>query len=192
MLVLLNNDIALFYKMRKGDNQSFRKIYDKYWEQLYRIAISKIKSKEDAEDLIHDLFLDLWNNREKIEIKTNFAAYLFTALKYKIFRYIDHKTVIKKHVELSTPDREFIFNQNIEEEIWSRELYGKYEEKMNSLPEKCRAVYKMSRIHMYKVQEIAEEMNISPNTAQNHINKALRILKLELNKILLILFVLFN
>ena len=178
------DDSLLIIELRRGSEKAFVALYDKYWERLYYVCYKRIGSQEETEDIIHELFLDLWNRRENLAIKTNFAAYLFTSLKYKIFHFIDSKNVKKKYFEPldgentasgDSPERDLDFN----------ELYDFIEEQIENLPGKCRLIFRMSRNENLTAGEISERLNISPNTVQNQITKAKKILKSRLKEFFL-------
>ena len=77
--------------LRNGNEKAFIALYNLYWEKLYYTCYQRINLKEETEDILHELFIDLWNRRDKLDIQTTFAVYIFTALKYKIFRFIDSR-----------------------------------------------------------------------------------------------------
>ena len=169
--------------LKNGNPEVFSEIYKKYWEKLYYMAYKRLGSHDEAEDIIHDLFVDLWKNREKLNIQKSFDAYIFTALKFKIFRHIDSKAVRKKYLQNAFA-KELPIDYSIEDSLLFDELYEKIEENIEKLPKKCRVVFKLSRYKNYSVNEISKKLNISPNTAQNHINKALKKLRYGLANII--------
>jgi len=73
--------------LRLGDEVAFENIYNVFWESLYAIAYNRLKSKEAVEEILQDLFTDLWDKRKSLEIRTSLVAYLQAALKYKILNY---------------------------------------------------------------------------------------------------------
>lgn len=172
------NEKSLIEKLRLDDINAFKKIYETFWDRLFYSAYIRLNSLEETEDILHDLFLDLWNNRSKINIKKSLSAYLFTSLKYKIFRLYDYKSVREKHKDKISSEESYSLENNIELD----ELYDLIEQSVEILPEKCKVVFKLSRFQGLTTKEISEELNISPNTAQNHINKALKILRGKLDK----------
>jgi RNA polymerase sigma-70 factor (family 1) len=178
------DDSRLIDELRNGSSEAFVELYDKYWEKLYYVCYKRIGSQEETEDIIHELFLDLWKRREDLEIKTSFAAYLFTSLKYKIFRLIDSKTVRNKYMERIDGD-EPASADSLERELDFNELYDFIEERIENLPERCRLIFRMSRSENLTADEIAASLDISPNTVQNQITKAKKILKNELKKLFL-------
>ena len=167
--------------IKKGDEKAFALLYDKYWEQLYYIAYKHLQSAQDCEDLVHEVFIDLWKNRKKIEIRSSVSNYIFTALKYKIFRLYDAQRVRQNYAKLIA-SKEPETSNTTEKELSFKELYDLIEQNIQKLPEKCRLVFKLRKIEEYSVEEVAEKLNISPNTVHNQVTKASKILKQNLKE----------
>ncbi len=180
----MKDDSISVEALKKGDPKALSDLYNKYWKKLYYAAYKRLGSQCETEDIIQDLFVDLWKNRERLDIKKSFAAYIFTALKFKIFRFIDAKAVRRKYM-VNLNSEEITRDFNVEESVLFNELFELIHENVEKLPKKCRIVFKLSRYKNYTVNEISKKLNISPNTAQNHISKALKQLRLELKNIML-------
>ncbi len=180
---ILNNDEFLFSALKKGNKNAFTLLYERYWEKLYYVAHQHTQSAQESEDLIHEIFIDLWNNRKKIRIKKTVSSYIFTALKYKIFRLYDYKSVRNKYAErVKQKDNNSL---NITEmELSFNELYHLIENEIDKLPERCKVIFKMRRMEEFSVEEVAEKLKISPNTINNQMTKASKILKQNLKEYL--------
>src|SRR5699024_2927378 len=97
-----NGDSVLLQRLRKGNENSFRKIYLKYHKQLFRVALKYLRSKSLAEDAVHDVFVNLWDNREKLKSSGSLKGFLFTATKNHVLNVIDKdRRRLKKHVKHS-------------------------------------------------------------------------------------------
>lgn len=178
----MSDDQLLLAELRNGSQDAFVKIYEKYWEKLYYVCFQRTLSREETEDIIHELFLDIWNKKESIEIRTTFAAYIYTALKYKIFRLIDSKIVRRKYME-HFGDEEPASSITTEQLLDFNELYDLIEQSVENLPDKCKMIFKMSRDENLSAEEISRELNISSNTVQNQITKAKKIIRKRLKKL---------
>ncbi len=176
-------DKEIIEQIKFGNESAFLKLYEAYWDKLYFVCYSRIKLKEETEDILQDLFIELWNRRDKIEIKTSVSAYLFTALKYKIFRWIEHKNVKKKYLVLSEDEELFGSEQNTDKKLLFDELYYLIEQNIEKLPKKCKLIFKLSREENLTATEISTKLKISPNTVNNQITKAKKIIKFELSKV---------
>jgi RNA polymerase sigma-19 factor, ECF subfamily len=182
----LEKEKYLINDLKRGSKKAFIELYEMYWEKLYYVCYKRTGSQIETEDIIQDLFLDLWKNREKMEIHTSLAAYIFTALKYKIFRMIESKKVRGKYVQ-RIDGYEPAAEETIESNIAFKELYYLFEQNVEKLPKKCRLVFKMSRNEELTAEEISRKLNISKSTVHNQITKANKIIKNEIKK----LFILF-
>lgn len=172
-------DRTLFEAMKKGSESAFTTLYEKYWERAYFVAYQHTRSEHESEDLVHDVFMDLWKNRQTIAIKKEISTYIFTALKYKIFRMYDAKAVRTKYSDMVKNEKTDNLNTT-ERTLSFNELYGLIEQEIEQLPEKCRIIFKMRRLENLSIDEIAQKLDISTNTVNNQITKASKNLKLSL------------
>ncbi len=172
----MKDEKELLDELRKGNEKAFVSLYDMYWEKLYYSCYQRIRLKEESEDIIHELFLELWNRRSVLEIRTTFSVYIFTALKYKIYRFIDSRNSRGKYVE-RMGEEEPASLEKAENILEFNELYKLIEYKIEELPEKCRLIFKMSRNEEMNAKEISKQLNLSESTVQNQITKAKKILK---------------
>ena len=175
--MILLEDKDLMERLRGGDDLALKLIYKKYWNQLFSSAYKMLQDQQACEDIIQELFINLWNKREQIEIKVSLKAYLYASARYEVYRQIRNGSV-----------REDIF-ENIHERLHTPSEYGNIEHRellsqinsiVNNLSEKCKVVYKLSRDEQLSHKEIASKLNISPKTVENHLNKALRQLRISL------------
>jgi RNA polymerase sigma-70 factor (ECF subfamily) len=161
------------------DLTDFDQVYRKYWSELFDVAYKRIQSIEKAEEIIQDLFVELWEKKEQIEIRESLEAYLFGALKFRILNYMRHEKMRESHLQVIREDVVKTTN-NLEEEVYINDLESAYRNQVNNLPEKCRAAFELSRQEQLSFKEIAVRLNVSVNTVEKHIGKALRVLRLHL------------
>ncbi len=165
----------LISALKKGKRQAFVKIYDLHWESLFAVGIQRIGRQEIVEDMIQEIFCDLWTRRHTLEIKTSLNAYLHTALKYKVFDFYRKSTV-----KLETIDQSHNFissDLNAEKVLSFKELKDRIEEGIETLPERCKLVFKMSRNEGKTAKEISEELNVSRRTVETQIHHSIKHLK---------------
>jgi RNA polymerase sigma-70 factor (family 1) len=172
------DDVDLMHRLQAGDDIALKLIYKKYWNQLFKSAFKILQDQQACEDIIQDVFINLWNKRDRIEIKVSLKSYLYASARYEVYRQIRHGSVREDifdqlHERLQTPAE----YGNLE----YRELLSKINSIVDNLSEKCRVVYKLSREEELSHKEIASELNISTKTVENHLNKALRQLRTSLN-----------
>ena len=166
-------DVELINRLRENDTQAFEKIYKKYWKNLYFTAFSILKDKQSAEDIIQDLFIQLWNKRATISVSVSLNAYLTASIKHEVFRVIRKRIAELDANDLVQPDKSY----NAQELIEYKEFLAHTQQLISQLSVKCQAVFVLSREDQYSHKEIAQQLNISSKTVENHIGKALGILK---------------
>jgi len=185
----ITNDKQLIELLKLGDQRVMTKLYNLYWKPLFISSYNLLKDKEVCEDIIQEVFMDLWNNRERLEIKISLKSYLYACTRYQVFSHFrKNKAGIK--VELFDGLTQRFHNATPETEIMHKELITQINSIVETLPEKCRKVYKLSREEHLSHKEISSNLNISTKTVENHITKALKVLKTSLGVMLSLGFIL--
>lgn len=170
-------DYDLLTLLRENDVKAFKEIYDKYWHKLFVIAVQKLPSKEDAGDLVQDLFLQIWKKRNDLNISGSLDAYLFISLKNRIFSFYK-KTQTEKRTHLTIVDKtSSVSNADPETLLVAKELQGVVEIEILSMPEKMRNVFELSRNKNLCSQTIANHLSLSDQTVRNQISSALKRIK---------------
>ena len=167
--------------VKQGDELAYAEIFHRYWDTLYAIAYNRLSSKQEAEDIVQEVFASLWKRRFELDIKS-LQSYLATATKYAVFQ--SWRKALKQYslndrVQASNVDGAGIVEAGFMQQILSKEI--------DRLPEKCKLVFKYSRERGLSNKEIAEEMNISVKMVEAHLTKALKQLKARTGSILLFL-----
>jgi len=173
------SDSQLIFLLQKANEDAFTEIYNRYWETLFAIAFHYSGSKELSEEVTQDIFMDLWNRRSAIVIK-DLPAYLATSAKFAIFKQL---LKIKRRKQLLEQGPAPVISLSEEETINARFLKEYLNGLVESLPEKCRIVYKYSRDEGMNIPEIAQAMNISDKTVESHLTKALKTLRSGLHHV---------
>lgn len=142
---------------------------------------------DESKNLVHEVFISVWEKFEELPEDTNFRGYLYTSTRNRCLNYIRDQ---KKHVDFnSVSDQEAVAEDMSME---ARELEKEIDLAINTLPEKCRLVFEMSRYEELKYAEIAQKMNISVKTVEAHMSKALSLLRKALANFLSLLLFIFN
>lgn len=182
-------DQKLTTLLKEGDPIAFTEIYNRHKRELLLYAVKLVKDEELAGDLVQDVLISLWDRRETVNLKGAIVAYLFTALRYKFFDWIDKQKVRSDYVasfQSFIDEGEWITDNQIAE----KELMAFIEEQIAKLPEKMRKVFLMSHKENLSYKEIAERLNITEKTAHNQANNALKLLKIKLGMFAVLLFLL--
>lgn len=184
------NDLDLVKRLQLNEEEALTIIYKEYWEIMYMAAYNLVKDRSVCEDIVQEVFISLWQRREKLQIKTSLKSYLYTSTVYKVY---DHFSKNKKMLkdELFDNFENKIEASNPETKLMHEELIRHLDAIVDSLPDKCREVYKLSRENMLSNKEIAEQLNISQRTVEGHISKALKILKESLGVAVSIEFIVY-
>jgi len=172
------SDELLLSMSANGDLSAFSTLYDRYWKALLAKAYARLKSKEDAEEVVQELFISIWHRRQKIELVYSFKTYLFAALRYQILSFIAKQQYRKDEISIDGADNSALWLQDDEfHSIEMKELQSKINLIVDQLPEKCRIIFKMSRNEGMSAKNIASALNISHRTVETQISKAIRVLK---------------
>jgi len=153
----------------------FEQIFKDNWELMYQSAYTKIGDQPVVEDIIQEIFIDIWQRRDSLEIKSGFKAYLLTAVKYQVMKYFDELAKNRTSSVSLLPELYY------EEDVFGfEELYKEIEIAVEMLPERAQLVFRMSRLEGYSADEIADKLKISPQTVHNQLSKSLKIMRGEL------------
>lgn len=175
MSELLPNDETLIERLRDGDDDAFAVLYHRYVSDLFRYANNVLKDPQAAEDIVQELFTNLWKSRNTIEIRVSVKAYLYTANRYLILRAIrdrQKQTALFENLELriwGPPDPENL--------LYQKELKSRARLLAEGLPDKCREIYILSREQLLSNKEIAQRLGIAEKTVENQLTIALRKLR---------------
>jgi RNA polymerase sigma-70 factor, ECF subfamily len=174
----------------KADNMfAFDALYRKYNKKLYKFGYSILKSKEDSENLIQDVFLNLWENRHKVEKNASIQSYVFTIAYNSAISILRKKTKDFQFVEYLKSLQE-ITEEPVNVELEYNELTAKLDKIINELPQRQKEVYLLHKVEGLKYNVIAEQLHISVNTIENHMSRALKTIREKLGdySLLAILF----
>lgn len=152
-----------------------------YYENLCRYAFTILKNAEEAEDVVQSMFVKIWEKREELEVKHTIRSYLFKAVYHQCINLLEHRTVQLKHQVHITHE---MHSEAQLPETFQHELEESVVAAINGLPEQCRKIFMMSRYDELRYAEIASHLNISVNTVENQISKALRILRTKLKDVI--------
>ncbi len=178
---------------------SFEEIYVSYFSRMKCFAQEYVLSEEDAENIVQDIFTELWENKKYLTYSINLVSFLFTSIKNRCIDHLRHE-IVKKEA-MSKIQEEFQITLRVK--LASLELFEEFllkeqdieqiiTDAINSLPEKCREIFIKSKIERKKQKEIASELNISIKTVEAQMNIAHKKLKLKLKHYLpLLLFLLY-
>jgi RNA polymerase sigma-70 factor (family 1) len=173
-------DNELLHCIASGDQRAFATLFDRHWKKLYHAALNVVEDRDAAEDIVQDCFISLWEKSSHKHIE-NVGGYLFKSVKYACFMYLRSGTISRKYLDHIN---KLAFDNSTEEDFYAQELQEVLDSSIATLPEKCREIFYLSRFEFLPNKQIAEQLHISPKTVENQITKALRILRLSVNKLI--------
>jgi len=158
----------------------FEQLFNEYYSELCRFAISFVKDNDSAEDIVQQVFINLWNKRNEIDNDKPIKAYLLSSIKNRCINYLrDNKKYRSYYLDVEA-ELEIPVN---EKDLISEEYFNeKVQTAIDKLPEKCREIFMLCRFEEMKYKEIAKKLNISQKTVEAQMSKALKIMREELKE----------
>lgn len=175
----------------KRDEAAFEQVFKTHYKNLYAYAFTILKNEDEAEETVQQVFFKLWDRSDQLSISGPIAAYLYRAVHNESLNFLKHQKVKEGH-RLHVA---YTMKNNSEQpqgRMISKELESKFRDALNELPEQCRTVFQLSRFEDMKYKEIADKLDISVKTVENHMGKALKLLRIKLVDYLPFLFILLN
>ncbi|GAB3986208.1 RNA polymerase sigma-70 factor [Spirosoma daeguense] len=167
-------DSALLIYLKKSDEAAFQEIYSRHWKKLYTIARNKLPLTDSPEDMVQDLFVKLWEQRETLLVE-NLGAYLQTSIKYAVINLFKARLTRERYVEHA---QSFASAEHYtEEQIALNDLMASVEQQLNDLPEKTRQIFRLNRLEYKTAKEISAQLNIPERTVEYHISLAIKMLR---------------
>jgi RNA polymerase sigma-70 factor, ECF subfamily len=164
------------------NQKKFEQLFKELFAPLCGFSMKYIYDLDDAKNIVHEVFMSVWEKFENLSEGTSHKSYLYTAVKNKSLNFIRDK---KKHVILEDVDDQEPMEENLSLE--TAELEKEIEIALQSLPEKCREVFELNRQEGLKYAEIAQKLNISIKTVEAQMSKALAIMREHLKDFMILL-----
>jgi len=171
-------DELLTFHLKKGEQAAFTEIYNRYWRQMLAIAWNHSKDSAVAKDIVHDVFISLWEKCNEADIR-NLPAFLAGSIKLSIYHYYQKE---QRRGELAQQHLDFETMAYTEDKLDARFLQQYIDSIVEELPEKCRLVFRYSRENGMKNSEIATEMQITEKGVEANLTRALKIIRGGLKK----------
>lgn len=180
----------LFQKVSQGsDYKAFEMIFHHFYSPLCNFATKIVGKPEVAEEIVADAFFKIWKNRQSINLTHTFSSYLYTSVKNHCLDYLKKQKPIFKEISTTHP---FPQEENPEKLLIQQEIIEKVEKAIETLPDQCKTIFRLSRDKGLKYQEIADLLQISIKTVETQMGRALKSLRLTLKDeiITLIIYIL--
>jgi len=170
-------DIELLDQLRSGDRLAYAEIYHRYKFILHQHAWNKVRNKEEAQDILQEVFTNLWLKRETIHVSSNLSGYLYSAVRNRVLDYFAHSEVKLKYINNVKPDLSEVATDH---RVRENQLRAIIEKEIAELPPRMREVFEMSRKQHMTHKEIAEALGTSEETVKKQVSGALKVLRVKL------------
>lgn len=175
-----------FAAIKADDTQAFEQVFHQYYAVLGRFAMTYLSDPEEARDLVQQVFVKVWEQREKLPADLQLRPYLYTAVRNACYNALEHKKVRQRH-QAWVMERPRPHMEGPDHLTEARELQERIETAIAALPDRCQQAFRLSREEGLSYQEIASQMGISPKTVEVQMGKALRLLRIALGDLLAVL-----
>ena len=185
------HDEQIALRLSKRDEAAFEQVFKTHYKNLHAYAFTMLKDQDEAEEMVQQVFFKLWERSEHLSFSGSIAAYLYRAVHNESLNFIKHQKVKaghQLHVAYSMKNK----SEQAQSKMIRKELENKFREALNELPEQCRTVFQLSRFEDMKYREIADKLDISVKTVENHMGKALKLLRTKLVDFLPLLLILLS
>lgn len=177
-------DQELVLLLKDDDDAAFKEIYLRYDKLLLIYAYKKLRNREEAKDLVQDVFTWLWNSRKDFSLNTTLSGYLYKSVLNRIFDVVKHKGIIRKYVDSGKHYIE-ISNEDTDYLIREKDIALLIEKEISAMPPKMREIYTLKKKYFLSTKEIATELSLSEHTVSTQMKRALKHLKVKLGIIVL-------
>lgn len=190
MKSIQHSDEELLNRLLNGSRVAFEDIFNRYWYRLFKVANARIKSREEAEEIVQDIFAALWKNRNTLLI-SNLSNYLFSSVRKGVISKIRSKLVHEKYRNYYL---KFFpgYSMATDETIEFDELSSAIENALLQLPEKSQQVFRLNRLQGLSIPEISETLKMPRRTIEHHLTKSLRELRMHLKDYMLFLLLILS
>jgi RNA polymerase sigma factor (sigma-70 family) len=171
---ILPGDAELAARLARDDKDAFSELYNRYWEDAFNAAYSRLKDFEQSRDIVQNVFVSVWDRRGKVEIG-NFRSYLLTAIKFQVIKYSTQNPT--RAVFLANFSDLLLSGERADDKILQKDILRLLELFLNTLPKKRREIFVLHYKENLSIEEIATRLDISKKTVQNqllNVNAALR------------------
>ncbi len=179
----------LVEKLKGGDKSAFSSLFTAYYSDLVMFATTFLKDLDSSEEIVQDVFLKLWEDREVIIVTTTLKSFLLKLIQNRCLDWLRHAKVINTHYE-SVLCNLPLLECDTENYILRSEIEKIVKKALDKIPDEIAEPFKLNRYEGLKYREIAEKMNVSNRTVEVRVGKVLQILRDELKDYLITLLIL--
>jgi RNA polymerase sigma-70 factor (ECF subfamily) len=171
----------LIDRIRGSEKEAFEELFTLYSQALIHFSRRFAGNNQAAENIVQDVFLRIWNNREKLNPGLNIKSYLYKAVKNQSLQYLRHTNIVAKSKNKITSNNPV---KSPEDRLSEKELAVIIQDAIHALPPQCRMIFSMSKYDHLTYSEIAEIQNISIKTVETQMGRALKFLRKRLSGVI--------
>ncbi|MGL5562973.1 MAG: RNA polymerase sigma factor [Tannerellaceae bacterium] len=164
---------AVLLSVSRGDQRAFTDLFNQFYSNLYRF-VRYFLPETDAEDVVSEVFVSLWNNRKKLVLVKNFNSYIYAMARNETYAHLRLQNKIQNVSLDDMPVSLSICEESAEGRIIEKEMIDVYNKAVAQLPERCKLVFLMVREEKLKYKEIAEVLQITTGTIEQQMNQAIK------------------
>lgn len=166
------SDKPLVIRLKRGDIDAFKKLYGKYIHKLIAFTLRTAKSPALAEDVVHDVFVAVWEKRDQIDPEQSFQAYLFTIARNHLLNFIKRETHRKEIIEQMIGNTEPVQSSGTHERVLFNESHRLFREAVEQLPKRRKEVFELCHLDGLTYEEAADQLDITYSTVNTQMVKA--------------------
>lgn len=180
---MISEDVIL-KKIQDGDIKTFKMFFESNYIHFYIYCRKYVSDVDDAKDILQNVFLNIWEKKDKNIIHTNFQSYVYRSIHNECLNFIrDKRSISFSEVDSDQSyEEKFVEESNPDSNLICCELERKTKQIINDLPDQCKCIFVLSRIEGKKNSDIADELGLSVRTVETQIYRALKVLKLKLKE----------
>jgi RNA polymerase sigma-70 factor (ECF subfamily) len=185
-LKVTKSNKELLLLIQKDNKIAFYNLYERYCRRLHGFVLRYIKQEDDAEEIVQEVFVKIWESRNKINVYSSFESFLFTIAYNTTISLLRKRTNEKKYLEHIKSLQQFNSSPDLIDEVYFNELNDRVQSLLNELTPRQKEIFQLSREEGLTHDEIAKKLNISVNTVKKHMANTLAFLKLQIDSSLTI------
>lgn len=167
-------DDELIRLVNASDEKAFNEVYDRYATKLLAQATYDLRNADEAEECVHDVFIKLWRNRANLNLQYRLSTYLYRAVKNQVINTLEKRHTLRNNLESTNINMQHDFAPSADALLIEKEMLAAMEAAIDLLPDKCAAVYRLSRLEQRSNREISLELGIAEKTVEGHITRAIK------------------
>ncbi len=176
MVDINKHNVDLLYEIKEGHKEAFKKLYDFYKEDVFRFILKMTKSNVFAEDILQQVFIKIWENKEDINPDLNFSAYIKKITFHFTLNFLKRASCDERLRHQIMKGMNSCASDALER-LENRDILNLYHEAVNCLPKQKKLIYDLSKREELTYEEIATHTQLSKNTVRNHMAEAIRMIK---------------